>query len=358
MKGSIKNQINLDIEGILKENLPWHKLNGARILITGANGFVGQYLLRTLLRLNQIEKLEEPLQVIAMVRDKEKSGENFSDIQFDKFIKIIEWDLNKILSIPKQNIDFIFHLASKASPKFYKSDPVGTILPNTVGTAALLELLSNSNSKKTSKGLVFVSSSEVYGESIFNLNQKSLTENIDFIVNPKSNHYCYSESKRLGEALCRSWTKQYGIPTYSARLFHTYGPGLNRNDGRVFADFIFNILNNENVKILGSGKTKRSFCYVSDSIKALLTILLKGEASESYNIGNPNAELSIFNLAKLLVDIYPEKNLTVIFENKEINLLKNEFNVLKPNIDKLKNLGWYPRVQPIRGFKQTIDCHF
>ena len=357
MQNYLLKQINKDILDIIEFDLPWIKLSNTKVLVTGANGFIGNYLVRTLLKLNEIGLLKEPLTVYAMVRDKKNSSEKFSDLVNNKYLKFFEWDLNKFLALPEFDLNYIFHAASNASPRFYNVDPTGTILPNTIGTAHLLELLRKSSFSKNDKGFIFLSSSEIYGQNVsINKQNKFDNENkVSYEMNSFRN--CYSDSKKMGETMCKAWNDQYGIPTFVARIFHTYGPGLSKDDGRVFSDFIFNVIDNIDVKVLGSGKALRSYCYISDTIRAFFTILFKGKTSFSYDVGNPNAEMNVLDLAKMLVNLYPNKNLKVLSPNlNNENHFKKEFNVIKPKIETLQEIGWSPKINPSEGFKKTIDC--
>ncbi len=357
MSRNLIKQINKDIGNILNDDLPWDRFSNSKILITGASGFIGNYLVRVLLELNKKELFSKPLTIYAMARDEKKFFKKFNDLVSDDFLQFFKWDLNSFAVPPYLDFNYIFHAASNATPKFYETDPVGTILPNTVGTAFLLDILRKSKSKDINKGFIFLSSSEIYGQNISIQSQKSFTENDENLLNKKSFRSCYSDSKKMGETICKAWNDQYNIPTYIARIFHTYGPGLSREDGRVFSDFIFNILDNLDVEILGTGEAKRSYCYISDTIRAIFRILLKGKNTELYDVGNPNAEMSVIELANMLVNLYPEKKLKIKKPNfNKKNLIKKEFNVISPNIDKLLKIGWNPKVPPSEGFKKTIDC--
>jgi dTDP-glucose 4,6-dehydratase len=245
------------------------------------------------------------------------------------------------------------HVASQASPRFYGTDPVGTLLPNAVGTAALLEALRRSPSPKA---FLFVSSSEVYGAVS---GSGSLAENDYGRVDPATVRACYAESKRLGETLCVAWHAQHGLPTYIVRPFHTYGPGLEPEDGRVFADFVFNVLRGENIVMSSDGSARRAFCYVSDAIAGFLTVLLAGQPAMPYNVANPDAELSVMDLAELLVGLYPEKHLRV--ERRAppggASYLASTYSRLVPDVSRLQALGWRAEVNPATGFRRMIEAY-
>ena len=160
----------------------------------------------------------------------------------------------------------------------------------------------------------------------------------------------------MGETICVSYFAQYGIKAKIVRPFHTYGPGMALDDGRVYADFVANIIKDQNIILNSDGKAKRAFCYLTDATIGFLTVLVNGENGEAYNVGNPQEEYSILELANILVNLYPEKKIEVIL-NKTINAdyLKSTITRNSPNIDKLKKLNWNPTVTIEKGFKRTVS---
>lgn len=343
-----------DLQVIAEYDLPWHRLSGRRMLITGASGLLGGYLTRCLLSLHRLGKVNKPVQVVAMVRDALRARERLADIVDDPQLELLEWDLNRI-SVPEIGpCDYVIHAASQASPRFYGKDPVGTLLPNTLGTAVLLAALQQQSPDP--QGFLFISSSEVYGSTP---EESTLSEKDYGTLDPTTVRACYAESKRLGETLCVAWTQQYKTPTFIVRPFHTYGPGLQADDGRVFADFVFNVLRNENIVMMSDGAARRAFCYASDAVTGFFTVLLEGEAATPYNVANPAGELSVIELAELLVGLCPEKGLQV--ERRapiEGNAyLPSTFSRLVPDVSKLAALGWAPQVTPEQGFRRMIKAY-
>ncbi|HEY1090040.1 MAG TPA: NAD-dependent epimerase/dehydratase family protein, partial [Burkholderiaceae bacterium] len=241
---------------------------------------------------------------------------------------------------------------SQASPRFYATDPVGTALPNAVGTLALLQALQASPEPR---GFLYVSSSEVYGAVP---GEAALGETAFGTLDPATLRACYAESKRMGETLCVAWQQQHGLPSFIVRPFHTYGPGLQADDGRVFADFAFNVLRGENIVMTSDGTARRAYCYASDAVAGFFTVLLKGEPGQAYNVANPAAEHSVMELAELLVGLYPERGLKV--ERRapaNANYLASTFSRLVPDVAKLTKLGWRAELDATSGFRRMIEAY-
>ncbi|MHB9148391.1 MAG: NAD-dependent epimerase/dehydratase family protein [Candidatus Amoebophilus sp.] len=340
--------IREDIEKIIfNKSIPWMLLGDKTILVSGGAGFLASYLIKSILAANKYYNLN--LKIIALVRNKNKINYRFSSWINDKNLSFIECNISDSLPISLPKADIVIHAASQASPKFYGVDPIGTLLSNTVGTLNLLNYAKISNTKK----FIFFSSSEVYGR----VNCTSQIKENDYgYLDPIKIQSCYAESKRMGENICASWSKQFNAFTTIIRPFHTYGPGLLLDDGRVFADFIADIINNRDIILKSDGMAKRSFCYISDAIVGFLTIILKGENSEAYNVGNPDAEISMKELAATLVLMYPEKKINLKFnvQNND-SFLRSDIQRICPDISKIKLLGWYPEIGIEEGFTRTVN---
>ena len=179
-----------------------------------------------------------------------------------------------------ESVDYIIHAASQANTKLFYSDPVGTLSANTIGTYNLLKY---ANEKKV-KGFLFFSSGAVYGDT--SIATEFIKENQYYQIDPLEITSCYSESKKMAENMCFSFYKQFNLPIKIIRIGHTYGPGINLNDGRVFSDFIKNILDNKDLVIKSDGEAKRAFCYITDAINAFFLVLFNGKSGEAYNMSN------------------------------------------------------------------------
>lgn len=338
--------VEKDLNVILSKEIEWNKFEDKNILITGANGMLASYIAMTLLYLNK--KLKRKCRVYALVRNKEKAKQKFRDFSNDECLIFIEQDICKKIEIDI-TFDYIFHAASQASSKYYGVDPVGTLNANILGTNNILEMCKD----KRIESFLFFSTSEIYGElpdTNFSISEKD-SGYID-CTNIRSS---YSESKRMGENMCVSWFEQYKVPSKIVRIFHTYGPGLNLDDGRVFSDFIKNIIKKEDIQMKSDGKTKRSFCYISDAIYGFFKIILDGENGEAYNLGNPKTNVSILELAQKLIEIYPEKKLKIKEIKQDKTYLKSPIKMNCPCIEKLRKLKWEPKISIEEGFKRTIE---
>jgi UDP-glucuronate decarboxylase len=336
-----------DLERIISFDLPWEKFRNSTVLISGANGFLPAYMVDTLLHLNAVRDFN--IKVIGLVRSKDKALRRFSDHIERSDLKFIVQDVSNPIEC-SDKLDYIIHAASQASPKYYGTDPVGTLSANILGTHNLLKLAH----KNHLRGFLFFSSSEIYGQ--VDSPQTFTREDQYGYLDPTNLRSCYAESKRMGETMCVSWFHQYDIPTRIVRPFHTYGPYMALDDGRVFADFVANIVQERDIVMKSDGTATRAFCYLADAVQGFFTILLKGENGQAYNIGNPQGEVSILQLAKQLVSLFPEKGLKVIQQNElSQKYMKSDVSRNSPDISKIKGLGWNPNTSIEVGFKRTIE---
>lgn len=343
----MNNIIQEDLAQICQEELEWTQLSEKNILVTGASGMLPSYLIETILLLVKSGKIKDT-RIFALVRNDEKANLRFKNYLKEDCLRFLIQDVCEPINIPDR-IDIIIHAASQASPKYYGIDPIGTINPNVLGTTNLLKL----GKEKQIENFLFFSSAEVYGT----LEIGSAIKETDFgVLDPMNIRACYAESKRMGETICASWHSQFNLPVKIIRPFHTYGPGMNHNDGRVFADFVFNILNNQNIEIKSDGSARRAYCYLKDAVVGYFYILFKGTFGEAYNVGNPFQEYNVKELATALIELFPEKSLKLVmnpaFSSPEY--IPSTVNRLLPDIFKIQSLGWSPKVDIKTGFNRTI----
>jgi nucleoside-diphosphate-sugar epimerase len=308
------------------------------VLVAGGAGFIGSHLCDRLLKRNY-----KVICLDNLLTGNKKNIERFlPDVNFN----FIESDITK--DLPKfDQIDFIFDLASPASPnkrskRSYINYPIETLLANSIGVKNLLDLALEKNAK-----FLYASTSEVYGDPLVSPQKEDYFGN----VNPNGVRSVYDEAKRFGEAITMAYFRKYGLDVRIVRIFNTYGPWMQQDDGRVVSNFIVQAIKNEPITIYGKGEQTRSFCYVDDMIDGLeLAMFTKYTKGEVFNLGNPN-EKTIAELASII------KNLTkssseIIFED----LPEDDPKIRKPDIQKAqKFFNFRPKVGLEDGLKKTIE---
>ena len=338
--------VNEDIEEIIEYCTPellLEKLSNKTVLITGAFGMVGSYFVYTFLKLNEIYNAN--INIKALVRTKRKLEDKLNN----QHLELILQDVTEEIKV-EGPIDYIIHAASPASPKIMSKQPVETNFANTIGTANALKLAL----KKKASGFLFISSREIYGEPLDG--QEEFTEDGPLgQVNPLVPRNGYAEGKKAAENMCSGFKEEYGLNTKIVRLAHTYGPGMSIYDGRVQADFLNNIMHNENIILKSDGSSVRTYTYIADAIKAMFLVLLKSE-DIVYNIADENSKTSIKELAETLVSIKKEKNLKLVFDiPKEANKGCAAFKMGILSTKKIrKELGWNPKYNIKDGFERTV----
>ena len=337
--------IDGDAEQIIRENDGLKELFNTTIMITGASGMVGSYFLYTLVKLN--EDYSANIKILPLVRNIEKLNPDIvnKDYVFPIIQDVID-DINY-----DGDVDYVIHAAGPASPKIMREKPVETNFANTLGSANTLLFSKDHNTK----GYLFISSREIYGDP--NENQKYFTEDgrLGFI-DPLVPRNGYAEGKKAAENMCAGFKSEYGLNTKIVRLAHTYGPGMSVDDGRVQADFLKNVLNDEDIVLKSDGSSVRTYTYISDAVSAMFKVLLNSK-DIVYNIADERNEISIRQLAETMVQIYPEKGLKLVFDiedDENAGYAPFKFGIL--STEKIKNeLDWSAKYSVKEGFKRTLE---
>lgn len=341
------NIVKNEIEKIVKSPLSWDKLAGKSVLVTGATGFIGSYIIHSLMKKRMDDALD--VSVIALVRNEEKARKIYGEWEEKGWLSFMVQDVCQSLDTSKK-ADFIIHCASNAAPREYSLYPVETMKTNFVGTLNLLEYAKSVNCE----GFLYVSTIEIYGT----------THGLDKIyednygeIDAMKVRSCYPLSKKGCETLTVSYADEYGLPVKIGRLSYIFGPGMKEGDSKIVAVFPKCIADGENIVMKSKGEQLRSYTYVTDAITGLLTVLLDGEKGEAYNIASKLCITTIAGIAHTLVEAYPEKGLQVIFdlpteqEAKGFSLIENA--VLSS--EKLEALGWQPQTDLVTGLKNVVE---
>ena len=302
-----------------------------KLLITGAAGFLGSHLSAKL--------LEDGHQVVGIDDFSTGSRSNLINLANNPKFELIEHDVRIPISI---KIDAILNFACPASPVHYQLDPVRTIETNFLGIINMLHLAKDNNAI-----LIQASTSEIYGDPLVSPQNESYWGN----VNPIGPRSCYDEGKRAAETLCFDYKRQYNADTRVIRIFNTYGPNMQPNDGRVISNFIVQALNNSVITIYGDGSQTRSFCFVDDLVTGIIDILnLNVPINLPINLGNPN-DFTILQLAKLIIKMTKSKSKLV-----HLPLPQDDPKQRKPDIALAKSLiSWKPEIELEVGLAKTIE---
>lgn len=303
-----------------------------RIVITGGAGFIGSHLCRRF--------VEQGHEVICVDDLSTGRRANVEGLFPSGLFQLVEGDVRFDIDLPG-DVDRVYHLACPASPPKYQEDPVKTLMTCVQGTQNALDY-----ARYTGARLLFSSASEVYGNPLSHPQKEGYWGN----VNPFGARSCYDEGKRAAETFCREYIYQKGVDVRVARIFNTYGPNMDPADGRVVSNFINQVISGKPLTIYGDGSQTRSFCYVSDMVDGLVSLMEhEGRVVEPVNLGNP-FETSILTLAEVVCDLTSSR-LAVV----ERPLPADDPSRRQPDIDRaLRLLNWWPKVDLETGLRETI----
>lgn len=333
-----------DIDIILKNPIDWEVFRNRTILVTGATGRLGMYLVEAINKADIDWNLN--LQIIALSRSAEKLHTVFGETLHLPNVRTIVADITDPIKI-EGPVDYIFHTAGAASPMDFTKAPVDTLWGHVQGTRNVLEL---AKEKKTKK-ILYVSTVEVYGEW---KSEEGITEEDMGPIKCDRARACYPEAKRLCETMLASYEAQYGIDYVGVRLCHTFGPGIVLDDGRAFAQFLQNVISGQDIVLESDGSAARTYTYVADAIGAMLLAFSKG-TEHYYNIANLNNLITIKDLAELIAGLDPKGKVRVRYRSEQGKLQYLPFKLGIMNVDKITALGWKPQVDVEDAFKFTLE---
>ena len=300
-----------------------------KILVTGGSGFIGSHLCRELLATGHT--------VYCLDNLLSSSLDNINALRDHPRFDFIKHDVKEPITLA---VDQIYNLACPASPEWYQKDPVDTIQTCVLGAINMLKL-----AHKTGARILQTSTSEVYGDPLVSPQPETYWGN----VNPLGIRSCYDEGKRCAESLFINYHKEHGVDIKIARIFNTFGPHLSKNDGRVVSNFIMQALTNQDLTVYGEGLQTRSFCYVSDTVRGLISLMNSAETGP-INIGNPS-EYTMVDMAKKIINLAGSSSSII-----HLPAIADDPKQRRPDISLANTLlDWRPEIDIDQGLLKTID---
>lgn len=336
-----------DLACVAGRELPWEKMENRSILISGATGLVGSFLVDAVMYRNANAGMG--CTVYALGRNERKARERFSYCWENELFRFIPYDINKpFVREDIGKVDFILHLASNTHPVAYATDPIGTITTNIIGTGNMLEFAVAHEASRCA----FTSSNEIYGENRGDV--EKFDETYCGYIDSNTLRAGYPESKRCGEALCQAYIRQKGLDVVVPRLTRSYGPTLLPTDTKALSQFIHKGVAGEDIVLKSAGTQFFSYLYIADTVAGLLTVLLKGKTGEAYNIADERSDITLRDLAGIIAGIAGTR---VVFEIPDAVESAGYSKATKARLDsaKLQSLGWTARYDIREGLERTIE---
>lgn len=329
-----------DLEELACEDV-FKSFGGKTVLVTGATGLIGSEIVLGLLAASRLNGLK--IKVVAFVRDKIKAETVFAEVLNRENLEIVVQDVNLPIEYEGE-VDYIVHAAGMTSSKMMIEKPVECAMTAVDGTRNVLEFART----KDVKSVCYLSSIEIYGQNT----PDDVSEEDYGVLNPINLRNAYSIGKKLAENLCVAYSKEYGVKSVIARLTQTFGAGISENENRVFAQFAKSAVSGEDVVLHTDGSSVKNYCYLTDAVSGILTLLIRGECGQAYNIANYETEISIKDLAQMIATKY---GLKLRFEQDSENRGYADKIVIKLNPKKLEGLGWRAKVGLEEMFERLVE---
>ncbi len=333
-------------------------MEGSNLLVTGGAGFLGYYLVQSVLFWNERRGRGERIHVTVVDNYQRGAPEWLLGRRTDPNLALVEHDIREPLPAGLREFQFVIHAAGIASPTYYRRFPIETMDTNIAGLRRLLDYArTRASSADPVRGLLFYSSSEIYGDPL--PGNVPTPEDYRGNVSCTGPRACYDESKRYGETLCVNFARQYGLPVTIARPFNNYGPGLKITDRRVIPDYARDVLAGQDIVMLSDGTPRRTFCYATDAVAGYYKVLVRGRAGEPYNVGVERPEVSMLELAERIAELARE---LFDYEGKVVRQASADQDYLVdnptrrcPDITKARSeLGYDPAVGLDEGLRRSL----
>ena len=336
-----------DLEIILSTKVSWEKLKGKTVLVTGATGRLGIYIAQTLLEANLRWRLN--VRVLLLARSEEKLEREYGALLERKDVRVLLQDITAPIAA-EGPVDFIFHTAGLASPSDFTYRPIDTLWGHVQGTKNVLELAVQKRAR-----VLYVSTVEIYGTWREEVGIKETDMGPMRCDNYRA---CYPEAKRLCETMLACYRYEYGLDYVGVRMSHTLGPGISLEDGRAFAEFLRNVLREEDIVLQTDGSAVRTYTYVADAIGAMFLALLDGK-EEYYNVAAVENQISIRDLAELIASLSRTGRTRVRYalgEGNRLAYLPFKLGIL--DCERIRALGWEPKVETEQIFRWTLESFY
>lgn len=334
-----------DLRNVIAQDVDWERFRGKSVMISGATGMIGRFLIDVLMLLNRENELN--CRIYALGRNTQKAQARFARFWDHPLFVFCECDITKEISCDAETVDFVLHFASNTHPRAYSTDPIGTVTANIMGTYQLLEFASAHHVER----FLFASSVEIYGEN--RSDTKYFTEDYCGYINCNTLRAGYPESKRAGEALCQAYIKQKGLNVVISRLSRTYGPTLLPTDTKALSQFLHKGIAGENIVLKSEGKQFFSYNYVADTVSGILWCLLYGDCGEAYNIADPDSDIILRDLAGLIADFSGTKVVYELPDEVERQGYSTA-SVAVMDSGKLRGIGWTAQYDIRCGIARTL----